>query len=189
MNEIISYLSFVKQNNLGFSESFGQLDVIFILIFIIFIILVSNFFTRKKIIKKINQIPGLEINDKIFTDIKHINENLDVLNIHKTNAEQNFKNISESFKHIKIIKSKKYNPYKEMGVGGNQPFSTAFISAKGDGVIMTSLYSRERTRVLLKKVKNWAVNCRPIILMDLPLIKALIPFSHTSPLDWNSLRK
>ncbi len=155
MNELINYLSFIKQNNLGFSEPFGQSDIIFILIFIIFIILISNFFTRRKIIKKINQIPGLEMNEKVFADIKRINENLDILNIHKTNAEQNFKNISESFKHIKIIKSKKYNPYKEMGVGGNQSFSTAFISAKGDGVIMTSLYSRERTRVLLKKVKSF----------------------------------
>ncbi len=155
MEKIQSYLSFVKQNNLGLSEPFSISDLNFILLIIILFILLKNYFSRKKITKRINQIPGLELNDKIFTDIKNINEQMDILNLHKTNSERNFINISESFKHIKIIKSKKYNPYSEMGVGGNQSFSTAFISAAGDGVIMTSLYSRDRTRVLLKEIKKF----------------------------------
>lgn len=155
MQEITNYLSFVKQSILGLSGPFTQSDTNIILLCIVFIILIFNFFARRRITKRVNKIPGLELNDKIFTDIKNINENLNGLNLHKTNAEQNFSNISKSFEHIKVIKSKKYNPYKEMGVGGNQSFSTAFISAKGDGVIMTSLYSRERTRVILKEVNNF----------------------------------
>jgi hypothetical protein len=155
MNQIITYLSFIKQSVFSLATPFGQSDIIIILLCIIFIILIINFYSRKKIIKRINQIPGIELSDKIFADIKKINENLDVLSVYKNYTRQNFNNISKSFEQIKIIKSKKYNPYKEMGVGGNQSFSTAFISAVGDGIIITSLYSRERTRVLLKEVNNF----------------------------------
>ncbi len=155
MEKIINYLSFIKQDSLGFSEPFGQQDIIFFLIILIFIILIYNYFSRRKILNRVNKIPGLQLNDKIFTDIKRINENIDRLNIHKHNVEQNFINIYKSFKNNKIVKFKKYNPYLEMGVGGNQSFSIAFVSGNGEGIIMTSLYSRERTRVVLKEVNNF----------------------------------
>ncbi len=105
--------------------------------------------------KRIESIPGLELNDKIFSDIKKINEQLDALSIHKINAENNFKNISKAFENVKIVRSKKYNPYADMGVGGKQSFSVAFIDGRGNGIIITSLYSRERTRVLLKEIENF----------------------------------
>lgn len=50
---------------------------------------------------------------------------------------------------------RRYNPFKESGVGGNQSFTSAFVDEKGDGLIITSLYSRETTRVTGKEIKQW----------------------------------
>jgi hypothetical protein len=158
MNEIIDFLSKTKQNITGFSEPFNISDFNFILLSIILIILFFNFISRRKMQKRIESIPGLELNDKIFSDIKKINDQLDIFSVHKTNAERNFQNISRAFDNVKIVKSKKYNPYADMGVGGNQSFSLALINRKGDGVILTSLYSRDRTRVLLKEINSFEPN-------------------------------
>ncbi len=50
---------------------------------------------------------------------------------------------------------KRYNPFKESGVGGNQSFTSASIDEQGNGVVITSLYSRDTTRVSGKAVQNW----------------------------------
>ncbi len=50
---------------------------------------------------------------------------------------------------------KRYNPFKESGVGGNQSFSAAFIDEQGNGVVITSLYSRDTTRISGKEVRSW----------------------------------
>ena len=38
--------------------------------------------------------------------------------------------------------------------GGNQSFAAALLNEEGDGVVFSSLYSRERTSVYAKPVKN-----------------------------------
>ncbi len=46
----------------------------------------------------------------------------------------------------------RFNPFKE--VGGDQSFSLALLDAKNDGVVITSLYTREENRVYGKPIKN-----------------------------------
>ncbi len=127
--------------------------IIIILIFFVFILLIVNLFYKRKINKRFNDIPGVRINDKIFSEIKKINENLGELNMHKVRAEAFLKEVDNRFKKMKIIKYKKYNPYADMGVGGQQSFSVSILDFEGNGIILTSLYSRDRTRVLLREVE------------------------------------
>jgi len=49
----------------------------------------------------------------------------------------------------------RYNPFKDSGVGGNQSFSLASVNKKGDGFIVTHLFSREMSRVQTKAITNW----------------------------------
>jgi len=49
----------------------------------------------------------------------------------------------------------RFNPFKGTGEGGNQSFATAMINEKGNGVIVSSLYSRERTIVFSKPLVNF----------------------------------
>ena len=78
-----------------------------------------------------------------------------------------FKDLKESFKKIskeleKLKKDSKFsvqkigllrfNPFKE--TGGNQSFSIALLDSNNDGVIITSLYTREGNRIFAKPIKN-----------------------------------
>jgi hypothetical protein len=50
---------------------------------------------------------------------------------------------------VEIIR---FNPFSE--VGGEQSFSIALLDANNDGVVITSLYTREGNRVYGKPIKN-----------------------------------
>jgi hypothetical protein len=47
-------------------------------------------------------------------------------------------------KSIQSVETVRFNPFKGTGSGGNQSFSAAFVNEKGDGVILTSMYARDR---------------------------------------------
>jgi hypothetical protein len=57
-------------------------------------------------------------------------------------------------KSIQGVETIRFNPFKGTGDGGNQSFATTLINEKGDGVIFSSLYSRDRVSVFAKPVKN-----------------------------------
>jgi hypothetical protein len=48
----------------------------------------------------------------------------------------------------------RFNPFKGTGSGSNQSFATALINSDGDGVIISSIYSRDHLSVFSKPVKN-----------------------------------
>ncbi|MEK7662507.1 MAG: DUF4446 family protein [Patescibacteria group bacterium] len=47
----------------------------------------------------------------------------------------------------------RFNPFKGTS-GSNQSFSAAFLSEEGNGVVLSSIYSRERVSVFAKPVKE-----------------------------------
>ena len=56
---------------------------------------------------------------------------------------------------IQAIETIRFNPFKGTGDGGNQSFSTAIISERGDGLVITSLYSRDRVSVFSKQISKF----------------------------------
>jgi len=57
---------------------------------------------------------------------------------------------------IQSVETIRFNPFKGTGEGGNQSFSTTFINEKGDGVVISSLYSRDRVSIFSKPLNNFA---------------------------------
>jgi hypothetical protein len=57
-------------------------------------------------------------------------------------------------KSVQSVHTVRFNPFHGQGAGGNQSFATAFLSEEGDGVIVSSLYSRDHVSVFAKPVKN-----------------------------------
>lgn len=55
-------------------------------------------------------------------------------------------------KHGRGVKLIRFNPFTD--VGGNQSFAVAIINKEGDGVVFSSLYSRERMSVFAKPVRE-----------------------------------
>jgi hypothetical protein len=56
-------------------------------------------------------------------------------------------------KSIRGVETIRFNPFKESG--SNQSFATAFLNEEGDGVVLSSLYSRERVSVYAKPIKRF----------------------------------
>ncbi len=57
-------------------------------------------------------------------------------------------------KSVQSVHTVRFNPFKGTGAGGNQSFATAFLSEEGDGVVISSLYSRDHVSVFSKPVKK-----------------------------------
>lgn len=58
-------------------------------------------------------------------------------------------------KKVAKVPTLRFNPFQGEGIGGNQSFSSVFADEEGDGVIMTSMHTRERTNIFAKPLKNW----------------------------------
>lgn len=56
-------------------------------------------------------------------------------------------------KTVKTVKTVRFNPFREMG--SNQSFAAAFLNDEGDGVVISTLMSRDRTHVFAKPVKQF----------------------------------
>lgn len=59
-------------------------------------------------------------------------------------------------KSVQAVNTIRFNPFKGTGSGGNQSFATAFLNEENDGVVISSIYSREHTSVFSKPIKNGA---------------------------------
>jgi hypothetical protein len=57
-------------------------------------------------------------------------------------------------KTIRGNETVRFNPFKGNGSGSNQSFATALINSDGDGVVISSLYSRDHISVFSKPIKD-----------------------------------
>jgi len=49
----------------------------------------------------------------------------------------------------------RFNPFSGDGSGGTQSFAVALLDERGTGVVMSSLYARDRSSVYAKPVEQW----------------------------------
>ena len=57
-------------------------------------------------------------------------------------------------KKLNGAKTLRFNPFAGTGSGGNQSFATALLDEEGNGVVLSTLYSREKVSMFAKPVKN-----------------------------------
>ena len=76
------------------------------------------------------------------------------------NLKDNFEKLSQDLENLKKenkfslqkVGIVRFNPFSE--VGGDQSFSIALLDGNNDGLVISSLYSREGNRVYGKPIKN-----------------------------------
>ena len=89
----------------------------------------------------------------------------DVLNILRKDTDTLKKHAEETIGKIEVIDKKlkktvsgnetvRFNPFKGNGSGSNQSFATALINSEGNGVVISSIYSRDHLSVFSKPVKD-----------------------------------
>ncbi|MEX0934125.1 MAG: DUF4446 family protein [Candidatus Paceibacterota bacterium] len=58
--------------------------------------------------------------------------------------------LARSIQHVGVVR---FNPFKGTS-GSNQSFAIAFLNKKGDGVVVSSIYSRNQTSIFAKPIEN-----------------------------------
>lgn len=92
----------------------------------------------------------------IEDSIIELAKELDTLAEFKSEAEKYFAVIERRLrKSVQAIETKRFNPFKGTGAGGNQSFASAFVNELGDGLILSSLYSSDRVSVFAKPVQKF----------------------------------
>jgi len=95
-------------------------------------------------------------NSNLDDSIDFIKKELKKLNISKDEIEKFLLDIDMRLKRSnQTIETVRFNPFAGTGFGGNQSFASCFADEKGNGVIISTLYSRERTSVFAKPIKEW----------------------------------
>ncbi len=55
---------------------------------------------------------------------------------------------------VQGVSTVRFQAFRGVGDGGNQSFATAFINEKGDGVVISSIYSRDIVGIYAKPIEN-----------------------------------
>ena len=71
----------------------------------------------------------------------------------KEKTEQEIININQKLKKsIRGLETLRFNPFADQG--SNQSFTIGMLNETGDGVVLSSLYSRDRMSIFAKPIKN-----------------------------------
>ncbi len=94
-------------------------------------------------------------NQSLDSAISEIRKDLSAIMKYRNESEKYFEGVERRLrKSMTGVETVRFNPFKGDGSGGNQSFSTAFVNEEGDGVVISSLYSRERVSVFAKPIKK-----------------------------------
>jgi hypothetical protein len=89
--------------------------------------------------------------------VNNLHKSTEELKAFRTDSIEYLKNIEARLKRsIQGVETVRFNPFKGTGEGGNQSFSTALVNEKGDGAVISSLYSRDRVSVFSKPLKKFS---------------------------------
>ncbi|MEA2113157.1 MAG: DUF4446 family protein [Patescibacteria group bacterium] len=105
--------------------------------------------TKKKLKIFFNGKKASDLEGVLFEEIKRLKK-----------AEGSIKQIFNSLKNVEKMAGQsiqkvamvRFNPFKE--TGGNQSFVIALLDSRNDGLVITSLFTRQGNRVYGKPIKN-----------------------------------
>lgn len=118
--------------------------VLFVLVAVAIILLVRIELRLKKLFKG-SKAENLE--DLMNDVVSHVKSLTETTKDNTSGIKALENRIKKSGRGIKLLR---FNPFKD--VGGNQSFAVAITNEEGDGVVFSSLYSRERMSVFAKPI-------------------------------------
>ena len=120
---------------------------LFGLLLIIVILLIRNEIRLNRLLKG----KGAKTLEDTFKSLESQIKNFSAF---KTQTDTRLKNTEDQLKQsIQGIGVIRFNPFKGTS-GSNQSFAAAFLDTKGDGVVLSSIYSREHVSIFAKPLEN-----------------------------------
>ncbi|MFA6586154.1 MAG: DUF4446 family protein [Candidatus Paceibacterota bacterium] len=128
-----------------------KLETIFF-VFIGISILISAFWTIKTEKRLKRFFSGKKAKD-LEESIEVLEENISKLKSAKEKIEKEIVEINKKLKQsVRGLETIRFNPFPDQG--SNQSFAVGILNEKGDGVVLSSLYSRERMSIFAKPIKD-----------------------------------
>jgi hypothetical protein len=94
-------------------------------------------------------------NGSIDDSISELRKNTETLRKDSDRAKERLDIVDQKLqKTISGNETIRFNPFKGDGSGSNQSFATALLNKDGDGVVISSIYSRDRMSVFSKPIKD-----------------------------------
>ena len=89
------------------------------------------------------------------TSIHSIDAEMKGMEVFKKEASDYFKNVEQRLsRSIQGTHTVRFNALKD-GSGGNQSFASAFVTEKGDGIVFSSMFLRDRVNVYSKPLSKF----------------------------------
>ena len=119
----------------------------------LFVLVAIALFFIVRIEMRLNKIFKGKNAESLETLMRELVSHVEFLDGESTKHKGEISVLVERLKHqghgIKIMR---FNPFKD--VGGTQSFAVGIVNEKGDGVVFSSLYSRDRMSVFAKPIAN-----------------------------------
>lgn len=88
--------------------------------------------------------------------INKIEDDLKKFSSFKTGLEEYLKNVEKRLsKSVQGVETINYSAFGGLDSGGRQSFATTLLNEKGDGIIISTLHSRDRVNVFGKEISNF----------------------------------
>lgn len=124
------------------------LIIISVLTLLVFIELFLIFKLEKRIRNLLRGEKGIDLEQSINITGHHVEK----LEHDRDQIFEHLKRIDQKLaRSIRNIETLRFNPFEESG--SNQSFAIAMLNDEGDGVILSSLYARDRMSVFAKQIQ------------------------------------
>lgn len=123
-----------------------------LLALLVLVISIDTALLRFKIRKMLRNEKNVNFGESIISidkDIKDLQTFRKEMEAYLINVEKRIRRSAQ------VSETVRFNAFRDAGVGGNQSFATAILNENGDGVIFSSLYSRERVSVFSKQISQF----------------------------------
>ncbi len=123
--------------------------VLAIITIVLLIMVISMHFRMKKFLIDVDS-------ENIAESLTNVAGNMKELQKFRKDMEEYLTSVEKRLrKSVQSVHTVRFNPFHGAGGGGNQSFASAFLNQEGDGVVISSLYSREQTSVYSKPIKKY----------------------------------
>ncbi|MDO8579768.1 MAG: DUF4446 family protein [bacterium] len=123
-----------------------------ILALLVLVLTIDTVSLRWKIKKMLRNDKNVNIGESVISidkDIKDFGKFRKEMESYLVNLEKRVRRSAQ------VSETVRFNAYRDAGVGGNQSFATAIVNENGDGLIFSSLYSRERVSIFSKQLTKF----------------------------------
>src|SRR3989338_5261522 len=128
-----------------------KLQVIFFVVIALAIVIgaVWMIITEKRLKRFFSGKKAKDLEDVIVK----LEQDISLLNREKEDLQKEVSIINTTLKtSIRGLETIRFNPFPDQG--SNQSFAIGMLNEEGDGVVISSLYSRDRMSVFAKSIKN-----------------------------------